>query len=609
MILQRDKPNTVWGWTSPGSEVRLEMGGQVHEAVAGEDGKWQIRFTPPPAGGPYSLVIDGPERIELRDVLVGDVWLCSGQSNMEFGLSRSNGGQEDANEARHQGIRFFTVPSRVSYRPTEVPVGSWKLCEPASAATFSAIGYHFGLKIHRELGVPVGLIQCAVGGTPAESWTSAGGLRPLGDFNEQLEEVERLAKRGGPQHGNFISHWYDEHDQGQKNLAWFSPDLDDSGWTEVNLHEGFSKLGVPEHPSVVYFRRTISLPEGAPLTGARLRLGIVERMDTVYLNGRWVGASAWVENPRNYAIPDGVLRTGENTLVIRVLKSRPDGGFRSPESEWKIVLSNGREIPLGGVWRGKVSVDARPPHPLPAGYENWPVMPSVLYNGMIAPLAPMALSGAIWYQGEANVGRARQYAHLLPAMIADWRRTFSQEFPFYIVSLPAYMPRKDQPGETDGWTELREVQVRTAASVKDCGLAQAIDIGDADDIHPREKREVGERLARVALALHYGKGIPHSGPVMRSVDTLPSGDGMRVRFDHAEGGLVVRGEEPSGFAIAGDDRRWVWAKARVDGESVILSSTEVRQPKYVRYAWQANPEVNLYNKAGLPAVPFRTDVE
>lgn len=610
MVLQRDKPNTIWGWTKPNAEVRLELVGETAETVAGDDGRWSIRFTPPPAGGPYTLVLDGPERRELKDLLVGDVWLCSGQSNMEFGLAQSNGGDEEVRNANRPNIRLYTAASQVAYSPASGPKGSWKTCTPESTARFSAVGYYFGLRIHEEQKVPIGLVQCAIGGTPAESWASEEALRPLGDFNQQLDEVARLRELGGPQYGNFIAHWYDEFDQGQKDDAWFSPDLDDSGWTPVSLKNGFSKLGVAETPAVVYFRKTITLPESAATSEARLQLGIVERMDTVSINGRWIGASAWVENPRNYPIPEDLLRAGENTIVIRVLKSQPDGGFRSPPEQLKLMLDDKTVIPLEGEWRAKVSVDARPPHPLPAGFENWPVMPSVLYNGMIAPLAPMSLSGAIWYQGEANAGRAEQYRTLLPAMIADWRRAFGQDdFPFYIVSLAAFMNRSEDPGGPGGWAEFRDAQHHVARTVKKSGLALAIDKGDASDIHPKDKREVGERLALCALADHYGKDVPHSGPVFQSAELTPSGDALRIRFDHADGGLVAKGGELVEFSIAGEDLKWTWAEARIDGRSVIVSSPDVRQPKYARYAWQSNPRATLYNGAGLPAVPFRTDTD
>lgn len=608
MVLQRDKPNTIWGWTRPGAEVRLELEGAGIQTVAGNDGRWSIRFAPPPAGGPYTVVIDGPERRELKDVLVGDVWLCSGQSNMEFALARSNGGDEAVKNASRPGIRLFAAASQVGYRPMLLPKGTWQTCTPESAARFSAVGYHFGLRIHEDQKVPVGLLQCAIGGTPAESWTSAEALRPVGDFSPQLDEVARLRDRGGPQYGNFISHWYDEFDRGQKDNSWFGPGLDDADWAPVTLKDGFSKLGVQDTPAVVYFRKQITIPQNAPTHGARLHLGIVERMDTVYLNGRWIGASAWVENPRAYPIPDDVLKPGENEIVIRVLKSRPDGGFRSPPEQLKVMLADKTGIPLAGDWRGKVSVDARPPHPLPAGYENWPVMPSVLYNGMISPLAPLSLTGAIWYQGEANAGRDDQYRRLLPAMIADWRRTFGQgDFPFYIVGLPAFMARRDTPGGPGGWAEFRDAQADVARKAPRVALATAIDKGEAADIHPRDKREIGERLALCAFALHYGKDVPYSGPILHSIEPLASGDALRVRFDHTDGGLVVRGDVLEEFSVAGDDLKWAWAQARIDGESVVVSSADVPRPKYVRYAWQSNPRATLYNGAGLPALPFRTD--
>ena len=608
MVIQRDKPNTIWGWTTPHAEVRMELAGRGIQTVAGDDGRWTIRFTPPPVGGPYTLVLDGPEHRELRDILVGDVWLCSGQSNMEFPLRRATDGNAAIKNADRPGIRLFTSGSQVAYNLASVPKGSWKVCSPESAAAFSAVGYHFGLRIHEDQKVPVGLVQCAIGGTPAESWTSADALRTIGDFDRQLGVVDRLRERGGPQHGNFISHWYDEYDQGQKDNAWFSPELDDHEWTPVSLKDGFSTLGVPDTPAVVYFRKKITLPESAPTLGARIQLGIVERMDTVFVNGRSIGASAWVENPRNYMIPDGLLHAGENTVVIRVLKSQPNGGFRATPEQLKIVLTDKTEIPLEGGWRGKVSVDARLPHPLPEGFENWPVMPSVLYNGMISPLAPMALTGAIWYQGEANAGRGSQYRKLLPAMIADWRKAFGQgDFPFYIVSLANFMPHRDRPGGADGWAELRDAQAFTARTVKNSGLAITIDKGDAGDIHPRDKGEVGERLALCAFANHYGKDIPHSGPVFRSLEQLSSDKALRIHFDHCEGGLMVQGDTLAEFSVAGEDRKWAWASARIDGDSVIVSSPEVPHPTYVRYAWQSNPKATLYNKAGLPAVPFRTD--
>ena len=328
-------------------------------------------------------------------------------------------------------------------------------------------------------------------------------------------------------------------------------------------------------------------------------------MDTAYVNGQWVGASAWVENPRNYVLRDGVLKPGKNVIAVRVFKTKPQGGFLSEPNLLSLTLGDRTKVPLAGEWRGAVSVDARPPHPLPMGFENWPVMPGVLFQGMIQPIAPLAIAGAIWYQGEANADRARQYQRLLPAMIGDWRAAFGQgDFPFYIVSLPAFMHRQDQPPRAGGWAEMREAQAMAARTVKNAAMAVTVDTGDPDNIHPPDKKVVGQRLARCALAGYYGERIPYQGPTFRSAE--PVQGGLKIHFDHADGGLVAKGE-PGEFAMAGEDGAWHWANARIDGDAVILTSPEVPAPKFARYAWQSFPHATLYNGAGLPAVPFRTD--
>jgi sialate O-acetylesterase len=540
---------------------------------------------------------------------VGDVWLCGGQSNMEMALGQARNGSEEVKAADHPKIRFFMVRQHVAYTPTAVPQGSWKICSPKTVVEggggLSAVAYFLGRRLQKDIDIPIGLVEDCVGGTPAESWTSAGTLRSLKDFDTALDEVARLQSKGAPQYGNFISHWYDEYDPGEKDNAWFRLNLDDTEWKPVIVPGGFRELGVPDSPALCYFRKSVMLPDPVPAGAARILLGIVERMETTFVNGRQVGASAWVENPRVYRIPDGTLKPGTNVITIRVFKTKPDGGFKSKPEELKLVLGNQTEIPLAGHWKGRLSVDARPPHPLPAGFENWPVMPAVLHNGMIAPVAPLAISGAIWYQGEANTSRAAQYRTLLPAMIADWRKTFGQgDFPFYIVSLPAFMEHKNTPVEDD-WAELRGAQDLVAHTVTNSGLAVAIDVGDANNIHPQDKKEVGERLALVALAKHYGKNIPYSGPRFAVTEKLPNA--LRLVFTHADGGLVVKGDALEEFSICGQDRKWHWAYATIFGDSVVVSSSEVPNPVAASYAWQSNPKATLFNGAGLPAIPFRTD--
>jgi sialate O-acetylesterase len=271
----------------------------------------------------------------------------------------------------------------------------------------------------------------------------------------------------------------------------------------------------------------------------------------------------------------------------------------------RLVLGDGAVIPLAGEWKGALSVDARSPHPMPMSFENWPVIPSILYQGMLEPVAPLAISGVIWYQGEANADHAYQYRTLLPAMIGDWRKLFGQgDFPFYIVSLPAFLRHQDQPAESS-WAELREAQALTAGNVRNCALAVTIDTGDPDNIHPADKKIVGERLAFCALAQHYGEKIPYQGPVFKSAEHLPGA--MKLYFDHADGGLADKGGNPGEFSIAGTDRKWHWADARIEGDAIVVSSPAVPEPVAARYAWQSYPVATLYNGAGLPAVPFRTD--
>ncbi|HZT23441.1 MAG TPA: sialate O-acetylesterase [Verrucomicrobiae bacterium] len=608
MVLQRDKPNPIWGWSKPGDTIQVTIAGHTAKAVADQNGRWETKIQPPAPGGPYTLKIDGAQHVELHEILVGDVWLCGGQSNMELPLALARNGAAEIAAANHPEIRLFKVRAHPAYQPEKIPQGQWKICSPQSVTEdggFSAVAYFFALKVQSAIHVPIGLVEDCVGGTPAETWTSAETLRQLHDFDAALDELDRLRSRGGPQYGNYIMHWYDQYDLGQKE-NWQAPDFDDSTWKPVSMPGGFAELGVPDTPAVCWFRKTIVLPDPLPAGPAFISLGVIERMDTTFINGQWVGASAWVENPRHYFLRPGILKPGTNVIAVRVFKTKPDGGFMSGAGQLFLTLGDGTKIPLAGPWRGAVSVDARPPHPLPLSFENWPVIPSVLYLGMIEPVAPLAISGVLWYQGEANADRPEQYKKLLPAMIADWRKIFRQgNLPFYIVQLPAFMAHQDQPPENGGWAEIREAQAFVARTVKNCALAVTIDTGAPDNIHPAEKKIVGDRLALCALAQHYGEKIPYQGPTFRRAQRLPGA--LKIYFDHTDGGLAAKGGVPEEFALAGADRRWHWAEARIDGRAVILSSPAVPQPEFARYAWQSFPRATLYNGAGLPAVPFRTD--
>jgi sialate O-acetylesterase len=604
MVMQRGKADTLWGWSEPGDTIRVQIGDKAASAVVGADRRWEVKIQPPPAGGPYTIRITGQQTLELHNVLVGDVWLCGGQSNMQLPLRFARSGADEVKAANYPEIRFFTVAGHPAYRHTDVVEGTWKVVSPETADWVSAVGYYFARRIQQDIHVPIGLVVDALGGTPAEAWTSAAALRPLKDFDIPLAELEQLTAEGAPEYGNYVMHWYDQYDIGLKG-NWAAPTFDDSGWKSVTIPGGFAELGVPDTPAVAWFRREITLPDPVPAGRTLIFLGSVERMDTVWINGVQVGASAWVENPRVYPIREGILKPGRNVIAIRVLKTKPNGGFLGKPEELHLVLGDHTSVPLAGQWKGRLSVDARSPHPLPIGYENWPVMPSVLYEGMLAPIAPLSISGILWYQGEQNSDRGYQYRKLLPVMIADWRRLFAQgDVPFYIVSLPAFMHRSPTPID-DAWAEIRESQALAAASVPNSCLTVTIDTGDPDNIHPKDKLPVGDRLARCALANYYGKHVVYSGPTLASVERLPGA--IRLHFTHTDGGLVVKGAKLEEFSIAGEDRKWVWANARIEGDTVVVSSPSVPNPQEVRYAWQSNPAATLFNGAGLPTAPFRTD--
>jgi sialate O-acetylesterase len=610
MVLQRGKPNRLWGWTKPGESVRVEIEGASATGMAGSDGKWSVAIAVPPVGGPYTVRIHGPQDAELHNVLVGDVWLCGGQSNMYLGLGMTLHGAEEIKVADHPDLRLFMVAQRTAYSAVAVPVGSWKVCTPATLAEggaggFSAVAYYFARKIQNELHEPIGLVEDCVGGSPAEAWMSGASLTSMGEFGPQIAAIETLKSKGGPEYGSFLMHWLDDYDPGSRGDGWAAPGLDDTAWKSVEVPGAYSALGVEASPSVTWFRRDISLPDPLPIGDAKIFLGSIEKMDTTYINGRWVGASSWVENPRVYHILPGVLKPGKNLVAVRIFKMKPGDGFLAKPEVLRIQLGDGTSVPLSGKWRAIVSVDARPPHPLPLDFENYATMPTVFYNGMLTPLASLAITGAIWYQGEANFTRALQYRKLLPALVADWRSLLQQgDIPFYIVSLPAFMHRRTEPGD-DGWTEVREAQAITAASVPNSGLAVTIDTGDADNIHPKDKKLVGERLALLALAEAYHLNVVDRGPTFASQERLAGA--LKLNFTGIGGGLVVHGQTLGEFSVAGADRKWRWADARIVGDAVIVSSPAVPEPVAARYAWQANPLATLFNAAGLPATPFRTD--
>jgi sialate O-acetylesterase len=635
MVLQRGLAAPVWGWTEPGAKVTVRFNGRTFTATADATGKWLAKIGPFKAGGPFTMVISGPQEVTLTDVLVGDVWLCSGQSNMEMGIANATNAQAEIQNANHPQIRLFGVPKVIRREPQPLfgpmldgapawPKGrvQWLVCTPENIqvgdwAGFTAAGYFFGRQLAEDLKVPIGLIQSAWGGTVCEAWASGDALEAMPDFKDAVEQLraQAAAEKSGAagQETAGIAQWYVKNDPGSRGgVGWGAADIDDATWKTMRLPVHFEDAGLPDYDGIVWFRREVTLPEGWAGKDLMLHLGPIDDRDTTFFNGVKVGAEDFYDRPRNYAIPGRLTRPGKNIIAVRVLDTGGLGGIYGRVEEMRLELkgrTGEQPLALSGDWRYKDSMPlnkAATAPPAPAGDLGNPNVPTVLFNGMIAPLTPLALKGAIWYQGESNAGRGRQYRTLLSTMIRDWRARFgSGDFPFFIVQLAGFTAVKTEPGES-GWAEIREAQQWAARDVGHSATASAVDIGEAKDIHPKNKQEVGRRLALCAEAVAYGKKIEFEGPTFRSIEI--KGDQAIIHFDHLGGGLEAAGESLKGFAVAGADGRFVWADARIKGDTVIVSSGKIAQPASVRYAWADNPEANLYNKAGLPANPFRSDM-
>ncbi len=615
MVLQRSIAAPVWGWTAPGRTVTVKMGGKAAQAVAGAGGKWMAHIGPFPAGGPYTLTVSGPQTVTLHNVLAGDVWLCSGQSNMEFGIGNTiNGAQEIAN-ADHPNIRLFLVTKVAADKlrktvPVNEAEGHWQVCTPKTVAMggwngFSAAGYFFARNLQQSVQVPIGLIESSWGGTIAEAWTSARALNTMPDFQPAVADLQKAAQAA--QHGGTyekaLAAWYAKHDPGSAQAAWADPALDVSAWKTMPLPQFFQDAGDPELAGtngVVWFRRTFALPAGDANKDAVLHL-TVDDAETTWVNGVQIGATAGFSTPRAYKVAAGLLRPTGNVVAVRVLDTGGKGGIWGDPAGLRLDVPGGTPLSLTGPWVYKLGTGLLSSDPPPAAPGSNPNVVSVLYNGMIAPLVPFGIKGALWYQGESNAGRAQQYQTLLPTLIKDWRTRFGVgNFPFLLVQLAGF-----QPG--DVWPELREAQMMTAVHVPNVGIATAIDIGDQTDIHPKNKQEVGRRLALVAEAKVYGGKGEYSGPVYKSMQV--EGRTIRLTFAHLGDGLMAKDGNPlTSFTIAGKDANFVAANARIEGATVVVSSPQVPTPVAVRYAWAGYPETSLYNKAGLPAFPFRTDI-
>ena len=619
MVLQQGVKVRIWGNAKPGERVIVTLKDKSASAVADAQGRWQVWLEPLKAGGPLELTVKGDNVLTIKNVLVGEVWLCSGQSNMEWPLVNTVGGAETVAQANYPEIRLFTVTKNTSPTPLADVEGHWVVTTPDDAAHFSAVGYFFGRELYQHLKVPIGLIHSSWGGTPAEAWTthdalvSSPDLKPIVDKYESSLNALPQAKEA---YARALAEWEEKNlyiDAGNKGEAWgyADPATSTADWSKMDLPKQFETAGLLID-GAVWFRRDVDLP--ASLAGKDLVLNLppIDDQDVTYFNGTKVGSigretpNSYMV-PRKYIVPGSLVRAGRNVIAVRVFDSAGEGGF-SRGGAFSIGPNDSEPIALRGVWDYKIEQALEPKHPdwgsrpEAVGVSNQN-NPSVLYNAMIAPLVPFAIRGVIWYQGESNAGRAYQYRALFPTMIRDWRSAWGNEFPFYFVQLANWHANKAEPDESD-WAELREAQMMTLREPQ-TGMAVTIDIGDENDIHPRNKLDVGRRLAAWALADTYKQKVIPSGPLFDRYTV--NGNEVRIRFKHADGLKTMDGGPLKGFALAGEDRHFVWADARIEGDTVIVSSPKISKPVAVRYGWADNPIANLYNKAGLPASPFRTD--
>ncbi|WP_317166180.1 sialate O-acetylesterase [Chitinophaga sp. Ak27] len=603
MILQRDAKIKLWGWAGPAEKIKVHFRGANFQTTAGADGRWAVYLPPTKAGGPYNLTIAASNKIVLHDILFGDVWLCSGQSNMFHQLNVHDVTyRADILAANDPDIRQFAVPMRYDLTgpQADLPDGYWAPAVGEQVRPFSAVAYFFAKKIHDTYHIPVGIINASVGGTPIEAWISEDGLKEFPEPTALLQQNKDTAAFRRMHTPVAITL---PPDAGLvQSPRWYDTAYIPKGWRTINIPGYWEDQGAKDLNGVVWYRNDITLPASMKGKAASVFLGRIVDADELYINGVLVGRTAYQYPQRRYQVPAGVLKTGRNLFVVRVTNTGGKGGF-VPDKPY-CIFSQTDTIDLKGYWQYKVGAVYAPvnsSNPAPPQYQ-----PAALYNAMVAPFTGYAIKGICWYQGEANTDRADQYKQLLPALIHDWRHQWLQDsLPFLYVQLPGFMDYNYLPTESN-WARLREAQLQSL-SVPRTAMAVAIDLGEWNDIHPDNKKSVGERLALAARGVAYAAPITYSGPLFHAATI--TGNKIEVSFTHTGSGLTtIDGDPLSAFEIAGADKKFVWAQASINGNQVTVWSDAVSTPLYVRYAWSDNPlQPNLCNREGLPASPFRTD--
>lgn len=608
MVLQRDAELKIWGWSSANEAITLSFKEKIYTAKADGAGNWIINLPKQKAGGPFAMQLKGNNEITLHDILIGDVWVCSGQSNMELWMGRLKYTYADEiASANNPNIRQFLVTDKYDFnqQKKDLEQGSWLPVNQKSIAEFSGVAYFFAKEIYATYKVPVGLINAALGGSPAEAWISEEALKKFPAYYNEAQKFkdQQLIQQIEKKDKYISSTWYnylDQFDEGHQQ-NWSTPNYNDTGWKQMNIPGYWADIDAGNFNGAVWFRKEIIVP--ASMTGkpAKLELGRIVDADSVFINGQFVGSTGYQYPPRRYELPSTILKEGNNSIVVRVVSNSGKGGF-VPDKQYELTTATDT-IDLKGSWKYHTGITLQPlPGPT---FIRW--KPTGLYNAMIAPLTNYAIKGALWYQGESNADRPGDYANLMQTLIEDWRAKWQQgNFPFLYVQLANFMEAKPLPQESS-WAALRQQQLNNL-SIPNTAMAVIIDIGKWNDIHPENKKDVGHRLALLARKNVYGeKSLVASGPVYQSMKV--NGNKVVLSFNNTGSGLVAKNSnELKQFSIAGLDKKFVWAKAIIKGNTVIVWSYEINNPVTVKYAWADNPEgANLYNREGLPASPFTTD--
>ncbi len=612
MVLQRDREVPVWGSANRKENVTITFQGKTYTTQADKDGKWRIQLPPTPAGGPHTITLTGENALTLKNVLFGDVYLASGQSNMEWEMYNVPEGLQTAGEAKdYPDIRLFIVEKKRAFDPQDnVIPQKWQVADSAAVLNFSAIAYYFAKNLQLQIDVPIGLIGSYWGGTAVEAWMSAEVLDSLPRYKRTLGALSKYSQSADELEQMYttnLERWVSQSEDKDRGITekWYRKDYDDTRWESMKLPAIWEFSGLPQYDGALWFRKTFFVPEAMSNKDLYLHLPRVDDHDIVWVNGKEIGRGQFGKG-RVYQIPRSILTARENNITIRVFDSGYQGGIWGHEEDFYIT-DRQQKIEMSGTWRYRkgVSWEDLPAPPIAVFSGSTPMMQ---YNGMIAPLIPFALKGIIWYQGESNANRAYEYRQLFPTMIRDWRRRWLQpQLPFLFVQLANYMPPSKEPVPS-AWAELREAQAMTL-SLPNTGMATAIDLGEAENVHPANKKEVGRRLALTARSVIYSEDIIHSGPVFDSMDI----EGNQIVITFKTNGSPLKVDDAygyiRGFSIAREDRQFVRAKAYLLNDSTLVVYHEgIINPVAVRYAWADNPDdINLYNEAGLPALPFRTD--